>query len=68
MSTTTFKQRLKLAKAKLREKEAAGEPVIVMRSWSDKSLEGFRKALRGGSVQIVNIGHTKHQVVKTNGR
>lgn len=68
MNATTFKQRLKSAKARLREKEASGEPVIVMRSWSDKSLEGFRKALRGGSVQIATNGQVIHKAVKVNGR
>ncbi|MFM1756639.1 MAG: hypothetical protein RL621_1612 [Bacteroidota bacterium] len=44
----TFKQRLKIAKRKLKEKMDRGEPIILMRPWSKDSLKALIKALSGG--------------------
>lgn len=65
MNTTTFKQRLKLAKAKLRETQASGEAVDLTRSWSAKSLLDFRKALRGGSVAVAPPSAALHKQGKS---
>ena len=48
MNATTFKQRLTLAKRRLREMKAAGKPLELTRSWSAKSLKELSKALEGG--------------------
>ena len=48
MNATIFKQRLTLAKQRLREMKATGQPVELTRSWSYSSLKGLSKALEGG--------------------
>lgn len=68
MNTITFKQRLKSAKASLRKKEAAGEVTMITRPWSSESLQGFRKALRGGSVHVVRGAYGSEQAINSSGK